>query len=249
MTTDDKKRFLELMNGCASSYSKQMEKNAISIFWDFLKDYDIGDVEKAFRQHLRASKFFPTIAEIIEHIPNANAQEHIGADEAWIIAKTAMNPNSSVCATNEILQAFDTVQAVYSNRDENPARMAFREAYNRIVKASGIKPRWFMSVGEDKAQAEAVALKAVQLGRLPAGAADKYRIEAPTTTVTKLIEGYVSKTTAEIRQDAMAGIKLSLVSSTKKPREKITLTDDQYAEQPWYLKETQQYSHGGMKCQ
>jgi len=240
MTQDEKRKFAELMSGCAASYRQEIDQATTKIFWGMLEGYALEDVQQAVTKHLRASKFFPTIAEIIEHIPNANAHEHIGADEAWIIAKTAMNPNSSVCATDEILQAFDTVQAVYNHRDENPARMAFREAYNRIVKASGIKPRWFMSVGEDKAQAEAVALKAVQLGRLPAGAADKYRIEAPTTTVTKLIEGYVSKTTADIRQDAMAGIKLSLVSSTKKPREKITLTDDQYEEQPWYLKETNQ---------
>ena len=246
MTQDEKRKFAELMSGCAASYRQEIDQATTKIFWGMLEGYELRDVQQAVDKHLRASKFFPTIAELIEHIPNANAHEHIGADEAWIIAKTAMNPNSSVCATDEILQAFDTVQAVYNHRDENPARMAFREAYNRIVKASGVRPRWFMSVGEDKAQAEAVALKAVQLGRLPTGAADKYRIEAPTTTVTKLIEGYVSKTTAEIRQDAMTGIKLSLVSNTKKPREKITLTDDQYAELPWYLKETSQQQ--GSQC-
>jgi hypothetical protein len=238
VTDDDKKRFLELMSGCASTYSKQIEKSSIAIFWDFLSDYDIGDVDRAFRLHLRFSKYFPTIAEIIEHIPNANAHKHVGADEAWVIAKQAMDPSNSVCATDEILQAMDIAQQVYNYRDENPARMAFREAYNRIVKNSATKPQWFMSIGEDKSQAESVALKAVQLGRLPAGTEVKHRIEAPTTSVTALIEGYVAK--VNVRKDHMENIKKMLVVE-KTERFKISLSDDEFSALPWYLKEVVGY--------
>lgn len=234
MLSSDKKRFLEIINSSAIIFSKKIDEGFIKIYWEQLEEFEINEVEKAFKLVARYCKFFPTIAEIIEHIPNANAHEHVGADEAWVIAKQAMNANNSVCATDEILQAMDIAQQVYNYRDENPARMAFREAYNRIVQNSTAKPRWFMSIGEDKSQAESVALKAVQLGRLPAGTEAKYRIEAPTTTVTALIEGYVAN--VDVRKDHMENIKKMLVVE-KTERFKISLSDDEFSSLPWYLKE------------
>lgn len=234
MNADENTKFAEIMALCAANYRQEIDVNAVELFWGMLKKYPLDGVRLAFEKHLRTSKFFPTIAEIIDHLPDGRKGEHIGADEAWVIAKQAMDPSNSVCATDEILQAMDIAQQVYNYRDENPARMAFREAYNRIVQNSATKPRWFMSIGEDKSQAESVALKAVQLGRLPAGTEAKYRIEAPTTSVTALIEGYVAK--VNVRKDHMENIKKMLVLE-KTERFKISLSDDEFSALPWYLKE------------
>ncbi len=211
----DKTKFLEVITGCAAAYSQQIEKPKVAIYWETLKDFSISEVSKAVNAHVRESKFFPTLAEIIAHIPSAQQNRHIGADEAWTIAKQAMNQDNCACVTDQILEAMDIAWDVYSAKDENPARMAFRDAYTRITKASG-NPVWFVSLGNDKAQAEGVALEGVRLGRLPHGAEVKYLTTPVTATVSGLIEGWLSNVdTKDIRDDEMKKIK-SLLSPDKK---------------------------------
>jgi hypothetical protein len=65
--------------------------------------------------------------------------------------------------------------------------MAFKEAYNRIIKISG-DVKWFVSQGDDKSQAQYVVAQAINMGRLLPGMEEKYRIEPPLTTTQKLIE-------------------------------------------------------------
>ena len=238
MNVNENIQFAEIMALCAANYRQEIDVNAVKLFWGMLKEYPLDEVRVAFEKHLRSSKFFPTISEIIDHLPDGRKGEHIGADEAWAIAKQAMNTNNSVCATEEILQAMDVAQQVYNSRDENPARMAFRDAYNRIVKMSSTKPRWFMSVGDDISQIESVALKAIQLGRLPVGSDEKYRIEPPSITFAGLIEGYKAKVDPSVE---IKKIKLALYEEIK-PREKVSLSDEDYENLPWYLKETKKTS-------
>lgn len=209
----DKNKFLEVMTGCAAAYSQSIEKPKVAIYWETLKDFSITEVSKAVSAHVRESKFFPTLAEIITYIPSAQQNKHLGADEAWTIAKQAMNQDNCACVTDQILEAMDIAWDVYSTKDENPARMAFRDAYTRIVKSSG-NPVWFVSLGNDKTQAEGVALEGVRLGRLPHGAEVKYLTTPVTATVLGLIEGYVSR--VDVRDDEMAKIKVLLAPEPKK---------------------------------
>jgi shikimate kinase len=218
-TEFEKKKFFNLMNVCAVSYRQQMEKDQIGIYWDLLLEYDFYDVEQAFKKHMKTNKFFPAIAEIIEHIPSAQKSRHIGADEAWAIAKTTMNEANTVVTTDQIVAARAIAQPLYSERDETAARMAFRDAYNRIIKTAPENPKWFISPGNDQAQIAGVVIEAIERGRLKKGAEEIYLQAPKTTTMTALTYRSVEKANVEktnIAQENLMGIHERLGFAKKK---------------------------------
>jgi len=231
-----------------SSNPKNLSSEAMSMIFDDFEDFELHTIEMALKHHRKNNRFAPTVADIMAIIDPAPSALHLSPDEAWLIAKKSLNQDKAVCTTPEIMQAYDIMYDVYDKRDENPARMAFREAYSRILRESASqRPRWFISQGNDKSLTAQVAEEAVRLGRLPAGSEAKYRIEAPTTTALEIIHEYQERIgiSGEVRQEPkfnrkedLAKIKQSLVEP-KKPREKISLSDEDYAALPWYLREVQ----------
>lgn len=179
MKNEDKPRFLEIMNGCASAYRQPIEKPVIAIFWETLVDFDVDAVSKAFNHHIRSNKFFPTPAEIIARIPGGKASKHIGADEAWTIALASFDERATVVWTAEIAQGREIAYQQITQGDSIGARMAFREAYNRLI-ADADAPIWTVSAGCDPGTRVAAVDKAKQLGRLPAHyALNKHLLPAP----------------------------------------------------------------------
>jgi len=67
-------------------------------------------------------------------------------------------------------QAWSVAIPLLGSRDDVGARMAFREAYQRLVaeaRAGGTPPRWSASLGWDEQQRAQAIGQAVQLGYLP----------------------------------------------------------------------------------
>ena len=164
MNLRDKKQFSELMIATASVYSKDISPQMLSMFWGILQDFDFEDVRAAFSAHLRKSKFFPTPAEILFYMPGAKS--HVGADEAWAIALKSMDEEETVVWTQQILEARAIAWDVFVRGDEIAARMAFKDAYNRLV-ASAPPPVWNVSLGFDAEQRITAINRAVDMGRLP----------------------------------------------------------------------------------
>lgn len=206
MNTNDFSAFhLAWINSHAMSVSNHVPNDSVVMaVFDVLNDYPLNQVLYGIQQHVKASKFPPTPADIIEIIGNYTKSKHIGAEEAWAIALRSFDESLPIVLTKEILEAKATVQDIYDSGDSVGTRMAFREVYNRILlTAKDVK--WFVTQGDDKSLTESVVKQAVELGRLPQGSESKYRIEAPTTTSQALIE-QAHKRTGKV--DAMANIKM-----------------------------------------
>lgn len=180
MRDHEKPAFGEIMGNCAICYRQEINKDLIAMYWAALEPFTLAEISSAFNAHVRRSKFFPAIAEIIELIPSAASYRHIGPDEAWTIALAAMDEFETVVWTKEIAEAKAIAQDVYDAGDKIAARMAFKSAYERIVQSAG-RPVWFVTEGFDADRRAAVAQQAVERGLLPAETLQRYRLSAPAS--------------------------------------------------------------------
>lgn len=93
------------------------------------------------------------------------------ADEAWAIAMLATDEAETVVWTSEIAQAWEIAQPIFEGRDKVGARMAFRDAYDRLCRAgreTKTPATWSVSIGWDAGRREAALTAAVVAGHLPA---------------------------------------------------------------------------------
>jgi len=171
MTDDDKKPFLMLLIETGKIYDQQkhevVEKS--KIYWEALSHRSLDDVRHALNAHVRDAdrgRFFPKPADIEAKLPCLN-QLWLSADEAW--AMCPKSESDSAAMTNEIAQALAVANDLINEGDLVAARMAFKGAYNRLVdeaKASGRKPQWFASLGDDKNGRHMAQVKAVEMQNL-----------------------------------------------------------------------------------
>ena len=189
MLNEDKPKFLEIINGCASAYRQAIEKQTISIFWRLLERYEIADIERAFLSHIRQSKFFPTPAEIIA-LADVK-QRRLSADEAW--ARVPKDETETVVWTDEMAKAYEIAYDLLVDGDKIAARMAFKAAYERICAESSISGQpvvWHVSLGSDKTKIAPVIEQAVMSGLLSNSTANKF-LPAPLDggPIGKLLTG------------------------------------------------------------
>lgn len=128
-----------------------------------LSGYPVADVAaslKRCRSELKSIKF----SDILDRLPNG----HPGPDEAWAIVSRGMNNEAlTVVWTDQIREAYGVAHALAD--DSVAARVAFKEAYQRLISESRLrreKPSWSVSRGSDKADQELQITEAVKAGRL-----------------------------------------------------------------------------------
>lgn len=94
-------------------------------------------------------------------------------DEAWSLAMGATDEAETVVWSDEMQQAFSVARTVLDCGDKVGARMAFRDAYERIVRQNrenGRVPVWSASLGWDKGRRIEALAKAERMGLLPSAA-------------------------------------------------------------------------------
>ena len=166
MHENQKKEFSDLMDATMPIYRMEASAPTKQLWWNLLTAHQFEDVANAFADHLRTSKFAPTPSDIVSFIDQMKPDGRSGANEAW-----AMYPHdekSSAVVTEEMHQAMYFASDL---QDQVAARMAFKEAYTRIVaanKRAGIPPQWVPSLGHDVVQRVSALAEAVRLGRLSA---------------------------------------------------------------------------------
>jgi hypothetical protein len=171
MDTTQKPEFSKILTKAMGAYGKPLPETAIlKVWWELLEPFPLQIVALAIDSYMEQEpKFAP--------IPNAIAQickkcdGRPGAEEAWAASLAAQDEMETVVWTTEMSEAFWLCKPLLDKRDEVGARMAFKEAYNRLVAEARrmSKPaKWQVSPGKNQERHRIVYEQAVQLGRLPA---------------------------------------------------------------------------------
>jgi len=129
------------------------------------------------------------------------------ANEAWGIALSAFDEAATVVTNEEINEAMAAARPVMQGGDDIGARMAFRDAYERIVRQNrtkGIRPTWYPSLGTDPHHRTTAIEAAREQGRLTHDQARVY-LPAPMTAEDQargaVISGLLTGATAPMPND------------------------------------------------
>lgn len=194
MLDNDKREFSDIYRGICATYGREASPEAMKIAWGALARYSVDQVRHAYAAHVTVSKFMPTPADILERIESANqCLKRPGADEAWLMTPPE---ESSYWATDEMLGAWAIVaEEMNSERpDKIAARMAFKDAYTRLVdqaRALGRPVQWRLVRGTRRDNLVDTIHEGVRLGYVPPAEAESWlRIEGtPTLGLQPLLEG------------------------------------------------------------
>lgn len=151
MSPGDKPMFNRVLATTFDVYQKNIPMpDTQTLWWKLLEAYSLQEVSRAMSSFVATdSKFPPTPGQILE-ILRADMPQHLGADEAWAIALGSRDEDETIVWTPEIAQAMGAAQPVLDMGDEVGARMAFKEAYARLVARSKGEPiKWQVSMGRN----------------------------------------------------------------------------------------------------
>jgi hypothetical protein len=160
-------KVLEQIAATAELMGREISPAAAAVMVRDLDAYPQEVVIQALANLRREKNARFSTGAVIEQIEKLRPDGRPGADEAW--AMIPRDEAASVVWTQEMAEAYGIALPLLSEGDQVAARMAFREAYARIVEANkqaGIKPVWQPSLGHDKEGRDAALAEAVRLGRL-----------------------------------------------------------------------------------
>lgn len=145
-----------------------------AMFFAALSPYSIEAVRGALMAHLRdpqRGRFQPVPADLIAQIQaSSGTSERPGPEEAWAVAMLADDENATIVWTDEMGTAYAICKPLVEAGDKVGARMAFKEAYVRLVaeaNRAGTPPKWNVSLGHDPEQRAQAIQKAAELKQLP----------------------------------------------------------------------------------
>jgi hypothetical protein len=186
--------FASLLDDVAGLKREAYTAGQKAMFFRALSRYTLDEVRRALDAHVKdpqRGRFLPMPADVIAQVHGMVADDgRVGGDEAWSIALAATDEERSVVWTDEIAQAWSVARNVLRAGDEVGARMAFREAYSRLVDAARQQRApvaWRVSLGLDKAGQKVAIDEAVKLKRLRAS--DVPMLEAPSAPLALEFKG------------------------------------------------------------
>lgn len=144
---------------CGRTFSEP----AARVFVQDLSRFPEDAVMKALARCRREVKGVLTIQDVVSRLDDGRP----GVEEAW--SQMPFDESQSVVWTDEMAEAFGIARGLLDEGDRVAARMAFKEAYTRMVGAArdaGKPVRWTPSLGFDKSGQQAVLAEAVAHGRL-----------------------------------------------------------------------------------
>lgn len=166
MLDNDQDYFVRLLEDAMSMYGREIKGGQASMWWNALREFPAEIVRHHLSQHVKESRFAPTVADIRDRILESDGRP--GPEEAWAAAIQASDEAVSIVWTQEMAEAWFRVVDLYS-MDRIGARKSFLEIYQdqvRRARGNGVPAQWSLSAGNDpRGRALAIA-EAKWLGRL-----------------------------------------------------------------------------------
>jgi hypothetical protein len=176
MREPDFDQFGQMLDAVCSLLSRgsyQPSPQNTALWFRALARFDLADVRMAFDAHVadpQRGRFVPVPADLIAQLEQcAEGDGRPGPEEAWAQALRARSEWATVVWTPEMSAAWNIAKPVFELGDEVGARMAFREAYSRLVdeaRKDRVPVRWDVSLGFDPEGRGDVIGSAIVDGRL-----------------------------------------------------------------------------------
>lgn len=156
---------VKLVIATAEVMGAEMSLDGARLMCDDLSRYPEPQVAAALTRVRKELRGRFSLAEVIARIDDGRP----GPEEAW--GMFPKDEASTAVVTTEMQLAMRAAWPLVQEGDTVAGRMAFKEAYQRIVSEArdkGEPVKWEPSLGHDKGGREAPLLEAVKLGRLSA---------------------------------------------------------------------------------
>lgn len=167
--------FCGLIDAAYEMHGKAVTPKAKALFFAAMQRYSLDVVRQALSAHVLDKvngKFPPVPAHLVAQIEGMTGGDgRPGVEEAWAIALPAIDEQETVVWTEEMRDAFTICRPVLERGDEVGARMAFKDAYLRLVTEAGRHNRpvkWEVTMGHNPAKRAQAIEQAAAVGRLPA---------------------------------------------------------------------------------
>lgn len=174
MQSADAKTFGQLVDKVWGLKATVLTLQQKRTYFEALGAYTLQQVAAGLNAHVQDAErgqFLPMPADIIRQIQRlATADGRPGADEAWATAIRSVDESDTVVWTEESALSWAIARPVFDRGDEIGARMAFRDAYNRMVASArerGVAVSWVVSEGFDRERRVLALERAAQSGQLP----------------------------------------------------------------------------------
>ena len=211
----DFREFSGLLDDIWALKGQALQPGAKMVFFRALEGVSIVEVRAGLNAHLldpKRGQFLPMPADVISQIRAAVADDgRPGAEEAWAQASRASDERATIVWTAEMAEAYGVCRPLVLEGDRIGARMAFREAYERLVTAARERREpvsWSASLGEEASDRRAALLPHVEAGRI----SRDLLLEAPATSLSDVLRLEGPKPDTEA---AKAGRALALAAAAK----------------------------------
>lgn len=169
MRANDKPEFARVLGEIFAGYGKPLPDGAtIGVWFKMLEPFSPATIRAAFESYAAERPDFAPV-------PNSIAARCKLADgrpdenEAWSNSILSRDESESVLWCAEMRDAFMICRPLLDGGDEIGARMAFKDAYKRLVaeaRAHNRPAKWELSAGWDAERRELVVARAVRAGLL-----------------------------------------------------------------------------------
>lgn len=174
MQPRDAREFAQMLDKVWGLKGQTLTAEQKKTYFEALAGYDLAEVRAGLSAHVQDPErghFLPMPADVIRQILRLVAADgRPAADEAWATAIRSVDETDTVVWTNETAQAWMVARPVFDRGDEIGARMAFRQAYDRMVASARdrrIAVSWVVSEGFDAGKRALALTRAAELLQLP----------------------------------------------------------------------------------